>query len=102
MANFYCSERFDVKGAIERTELPNEINIPIFSEAWMQPTDHMDLCNPQVQCFAHHGDDFINRVLKCMRVSFFCGKRAKLTGENTNVRVINVTVVNICGVVAVL
>ena len=62
----------------------------------------MDFGNALRKSFADDANNFINRVFKRMRVTFLGCEGAELTGENANVGVVDVTVVNVGGVVAVL
>ncbi len=57
---------------------------------------------PSAQCVLHGHDDLIDRLLKGMCVAFARGEGAELTGENADVRVIDVAVVDVGGEVAVL
>src|ERR1051326_8840486 len=67
----------------------------------MQAAYHMDFGDPKRERFPHSANDFINRRLEGVRIALFCGKSAKLARKNADVGVIDVTVMNVSGVVTV-
>ena len=68
----------------------------------MQPAYHMHFRNPERERIAHHADNFVNRIFKRVRITLFGGESTELTGQNADVGIIDVTVVNIGRVIAVL
>src|SRR3954462_2749246 len=68
----------------------------------MQPTDHVDLGNPEPQSVRHGANDFLRGMLECMGIPLFCGKSAKLAGENADIGIVNVTIMDVSSEIAVL
>ena len=68
----------------------------------MQSSHHVHLCNSELNSISHCLDNFVDRIFKRVSIAFFSSKRAKLAGQDANVRVIDVAVVDIACVVAVL
>src|SRR3954468_6380797 len=67
----------------------------------MQPPDHVDLRNPKPQSVCHSSYDLLSGMLKCVRVPLFCGKSAKLAGENADIGIVNVTIMDVGSEIAV-
>src|SRR5438270_4228125 len=102
MANLDRGKCFDVKLRIKSAQLLHKIEIPVFFQCGMQPADHVHLRHSEAERIAHHADDFVNRVLKGVCIALFSGESAELAGEQANVGVIDVAIVDISCVVAVL
>ena len=68
----------------------------------MKAADHVHFGNAEPKRILHRGDDFIERLLEGMRVAFARGESAELAGKNADVRVIDVTIENVGGVITVL
>src|SRR5437867_11104777 len=102
MTNRNGGESVDVKIGIESAQLTQELEIPIFLQGRVQPADHVHLRDPKAERFSHHADNFVDRVFKGVRIALLGGESAKLAGEDANVGIIDVTVVNVGRVVAVL
>src|SRR6266513_2969730 len=101
MTNLDGSKGFYVKGGIKSAQPSDKIEIPILFQRRMKSADHMHFGDSQAKRIAHHADDFIDRVFKRVRITFLRGESAKLAGENANIRVIDVTIVDVSCVVAV-
>ena len=67
----------------------------------MQPADHVHFSDSKGQRVPDRADNFVDRILEGMRVTFFCGESTKLTRKDANVGVIDVTIVDIGREVAV-
>ena len=62
----------------------------------------MNFGNPERQRIGHHLNDFARGMLERMGVPFFRSKGAELTGQDANVGIVDVTIVDVSGEVAVL
>ena len=102
MTHFDGSEGFDVEIRIQGTQLAQELEIPIFLQCRVQTANHVHLRDSKGERIAYDSDNFVNRVFESVRIAFLGGKSAELARENANVRVIDVSIVNVGGVVAVL
>src|SRR6266487_3162313 len=102
MTNFDGGKSFDVKIGIERTQLTQKLEIPIFLQGRMQPADHVHLRDSKAERISHYADNFVNRIFKSVCIALLGGESAELAGEDANVGVIDVTVVDVGRVVAVL
>ncbi len=67
----------------------------------MQTADHVDFGDPKGQRLPDSADNFVNRIFEGVRITLFRRKRAELAGKDADVRVINVTIVDVRCVVAV-
>ena len=61
----------------------------------MESTNHVDFGHALAKRLVNYGHDLIGRLFKCVRVAFFCRESTELTGENTDVGIIDVTVVDV-------
>ena len=68
----------------------------------MQSTHHVHLGDPEPESFAHRTHDFVDRVLERVGIAFLGSKSAELAGENADVRIVDVAIVNVGREVAVL
>ena len=102
VAHFDRSESFDVKIGIERAQVTQKLEVPIFFQGRVEPTHHVHFRYSNAKCFSDRGNNFVNRVFEGVSVTFLRGESAELAREDANVGVIDVTIVNIGGVVAVL
>src|SRR5258707_5325398 len=68
----------------------------------MQAANHVHFCDPETQGFGNYVNYFLDRPLKSVGIAFFGSEGAKLAGEHTNIGIIDVTIDDIAGVVAVL
>ena len=102
MADFDRSEGLDVKFWIESTQPLQKFQIPFLLERGVQSAYHVHLRNSEWKRISYDLGNFVNRIFKRVRVALFGGKRAELAGQDTNVRVVDVTVVDISRVIAVL
>src|SRR5437773_6405802 len=101
MANLDRGECYDVKPQIEDTQSTQKIQIPFFSQRKMQPAHHVHFRNPEGERIAHYADNFVNRVFKGVRITLFGCESTELAGQDADVGIIDVTIVNVCCVVAV-
>ena len=62
----------------------------------------MDFGDPKGNSFFDNANDFLNRVLESVGIEFVSSKRAELSRKDANVGVIDVTIVDVAGVIAVL
>ena len=67
----------------------------------MQSSDHVHFSNTKGKRFADDTDDLINRIFKRVSVAFFRGESAELAGEDADVGVVDVAIVDVGGVVAI-
>ena len=67
----------------------------------MQTADHVNFGYAETECFRDRADNFVNCVLKRVRIAFLGRESAELAGEDANVRVVNVTVVDVSGAVPI-
>ena len=102
MAHFDRSESFDVQIGIELAKASQKLEIPIFFQGWMQPADHVHFRYAETKRFTDRADDLFNCVLEGVGIAFLGGEGAELAGEHANVGVIDVTIVDVSGVVPVL
>src|SRR2546423_13538193 len=102
MSNLDCRESFDVRIGIESAQSTKQLEVPFFFQGGMQTADHVYLRDPEWERFRHGLNDLAGCVLKGMGIAFFGGERAKLTGEDADIRIVDVTIVNVGGDVAVL
>ena len=102
MTHLDGSKSLDVKIGIERAQFTQKLEIPIFFQARMEPADHVHLRDSKAERFSHHADNFVNRVFKGVCIALLRGESAELAGEDANIGIIDVTIVNVGGVVAVL
>ena len=68
----------------------------------MQPADHVHLGDAGAERFLHRRDDLVDRALEGMRIALLRREGAELTGENADVRVVDVAIEDVGGDVAVL
>ena len=68
----------------------------------MQSADHVHFSHSEVKGVSYNPDNFLNRVLKGVRIAFLGGKSTELARQHTDIGVIDVPVVDVRGVVAVL
>ncbi len=61
----------------------------------MQSADHVDFGDAFVDALPHGFDNLGNGQLESMSLPFFCTKRAELAREKADIRVVNVSVVNV-------
>ncbi len=85
-----------------RATRATRLEVPFFFQARMQAADHVNFGHSNAKCLSHDIDNFVNRVFKSVCIAFLGGKSAELAGKNTNIGVVDVTVVDVRGVVAVL
>ena len=102
MTNLDRGKGFDMKIRIKRAQPVQKVEIPFFLQAGVQPADHMHFSDSKAERIAYHVDDFLNGVLKGVGVAFFSGESAELAGEDANIRIIDVTIVDVRRVIAVL
>ena len=102
MTNFDGGKSLDVKIGIERAQPAQQFEIPILLQGGMQPADHVHFGDAEPSASSTPRDDFIDRLLESVGVALFRGESAELAGENADVGVVDVTIVDVGGVVAVL
>ena len=100
--DFDGGESFDMQIGIERAKAAHESEIPIFLQSRMQAADHVYFSNAEAERFCHRVNDFFNCVFEGMSVSLPSREGAELAGENADIRVIYVAVVDVGGVVTIL
>ena len=67
----------------------------------MQTANHVDFRDPLTKRVSNRGHDFFYGLFKSVSVPFFCRKCAELTGENANIRIVDVTVVDVGSVISI-
>ena len=102
MTNFDRGKGLDVQLGIERAELVEQFQIPILFQRRMQTAHHVHLGDSKRQRFPHCAEDVVNRAFKGVRIALACGESTELTGENTDIRIINVAIEDVAGVFTVL
>ena len=65
----------------------------------MQPADDVQFRNSQLQRLARFLDDLLDGELETVGITFFPRKRAELAAQNTVIRIIDVTIENVTGMV---
>ena len=63
----------------------------------MQSSDHVDLRNADGKSFAHCSNDVFNRTFKRVGITLLRSEGTELTGENANIRIVDVAIDNITG-----
>ncbi len=101
VTHFDGRERLYVEIRIERAQAAQEVQIPILLQRWMQAADHVHFGYSKRECFSDCPDNFVTRIFKGMGVAFLGGEGAELAREYTDVGIIDVTVVDIAGVVSI-
>jgi len=61
----------------------------------VQTSHHVNLRDPNLERISHGGHNFISGQLKRMRFAFLGPKGAELTRKQTDIRVVDVAVVNV-------
>src|SRR6266511_2247396 len=80
VTHFDSSECFDVKIGIQRPQLAQKPEIPVFLQGRMQSANHVHLGDSEAERIAHHPDNFVNCVFKGVCIALLSGKRAELAG----------------------
>ena len=101
VTHFDGSECLDVEVGIERAQAAQEVQIPILLQRWMQTADHVYFGYSKRERFSDCPDDLVTRIFKGMGIALLGGKGAELAGEYTDVRIVDVPVVDIAGVVSI-
>ncbi len=99
--HFNRSERLYVEIGIERAKAAQEVQIPIPLQSRMQPAHHVYFGYSKGECFRDCIDDLVTCIFKGMGIALLSGKGAELAGEHTNVGIVDVTVVDVTGVVSI-
>src|SRR5689334_742872 len=102
MSHLDGGEGFDVKLWIKRAKFSQQLQVPLLLQAWMQTTYHVNFADTQVQSIPNHTDDLVDRIFESMRVPLLRRESAELAGEDADIRIINVAIVDISGVLTVL
>jgi hypothetical protein len=102
MSYFDCGKRLDVKLLVQSTQRLKKFDVPFGGESGMETSHHMDLCDTLIQSGSRSALNFRDRHLESMRVASASAKSTKLTGENANIGVVDVTIEDIGSPVAVL
>ena len=102
MANLDRGESLDDQIGIERAQPVQQFDIPILFQRRVQSPHHVDLRDPSRERLLHGRDDVIDRALERMRIAFLGRESAKLTGENAEIRVIDVAIQDIGRDVSIL
>ena len=92
MPDFNRRESFDMKVGIESAQRFDQLDIPFAWQSRVQSSDHMNLGDSLPDRLRGRGLDLRNRHFKGMRVSLTGAKSAELTGENANIRIIDIPV----------
>ena len=79
MTNLDRSECLNVKLRVERAQLAQKIQVPIFLQGRMQPAHHVHLGDSKRKRVIHGGDDFVNRIFEGMCIALFGSKGTELT-----------------------
>ena len=87
---------------IERPQFLQEFEVPLLLQAGVQSANHVHLGDPLPKRLLNGADDFLDRLLECVGVAFLGCECTELAGKDTNIRVINIAVVDVGRVVAVL
>jgi len=101
MANLDRGESFDDKIGIERAQTGAAIRYTILFSVGCNPPP-CGLRDPSRERLLHGRDDVIDRALERMRIAFLGRESAKLTGENAEIRVIDVAIQDIGRDVSIL
>ena len=101
VTHFDRGERLDVEIRIERVQTAQKVQIPILLQRRMQAPDHVHFGYSKGERFSDCPDDLLTRIFKGMGVAFLRRESAELAGEYTDVGIIDVTVVDIAGVVSI-
>src|SRR5712692_1908498 len=102
MAHFDGSESFDVKVGIKGTQAAQELKIPILFQSRMQTADHVNFGDTDTQCVRDRANDLVNGAFESMSVAFLGGESTKLAGKDADVGVVDITIKDVSGVIAVL
>ena len=100
--NLNCGESFDVEAGIERAQLPDQIEIPILFQGWVQAANHVDLRDTELERLADYFDNFIDRVFESVSVALFSRKRTELAGKDADIRVIDIAIMDVGRIITVL
>src|SRR3954465_1123269 len=100
--NFDRGKSLDHDIRIEGAHFAQEPQIPLLFQTGVEPADHVYLGNSEREGIANRADNLLDRELEGMRVSLSGGKGAELTRKDADVRIIDVTIVNVGCDVAVL
>src|ERR1700730_15419699 len=68
----------------------------------MKTAHHMNFCDPKTSGLGNCVNNFLDRALESVGIAFFGSECAKLTGENSNVGIVDVAIENVGGIVAIL
>ena len=101
VAHLDGGECLDVEIGIERAQAAQEVQIPILLQRRVQAADHVHFRYSKGECFSDCSNDLLTRIFKGVGVALLGGKGAELAGEYTDVRIIDVPVVDIAGVVSI-
>src|SRR5213076_904849 len=85
----------------ERAKAAQDVQIPILLQRRMQAADHVYFGYPKGERFRDCTDNLVDSIFKGMGVPFLGGEGTELAGEHTDVRIIDVTVVDVTGVVSI-
>src|SRR5258708_13011645 len=79
-------------GGIESMQRFDQLDVPFGWQSRVQSSDHMNLGDSLPDRLRGRGLDLRDRHFKGMRVSLTGPKSAELTGENANIRIIDIPV----------
>ena len=101
MPHFNRSESLYVEIGIERTKAAQEVQVPILLQRRMQAANHVYFGYSKGERFRDCTDNLVDSIFKGMGVPFLGGEGAELAGEHTDVGIVDVTVVDVAGVVSI-
>src|SRR5205823_8771510 len=68
----------------------------------MQPANHMHFSDPERKSFFNDANDLLNRIFKSVGIALPGSEGAELTRKNADNGVVDITVMNVAGIIAVL
>ena len=68
----------------------------------MQPANHMHFSDPERKSFFNDANDLLNRIFKSVGIALPGSEGAELTRKNADIGVVDITVMNVAGIIAVL
>src|SRR5580700_631964 len=90
-----------MKVGIESAQLLYKFDIPFARQSRMEPSHHVHLGDPLPHRLSRSGFDLGDRHFKGMGIPFTRAESAELARENTDIRVIDISIQNIGRSVAV-
>src|SRR5215831_10207641 len=100
MQNLDGREAFELQSRIKGAERLEHVGVITERQGWMESPHNMQFSDPKLHCLPRFLNNFLDRVLKSIRVPLLSCKRTKLAAQDAIVRVIDVAVDDVACVIA--